>query len=118
MKWEYLKTREDLNKLDVESRSAPVVIFKHSTRCSISAASLNRLERNWDDQKTGNLKAYFLDLISYREISQEISSRYGIEHESPQLLLIKDARCTYTTSHFGINFEELIHRRNSLIDAD
>ncbi len=117
MKWEYLKTRADLNKLDAESYSGPVLIFKHSTRCSISAASLNRLERNWDDQKTGDLKAYFLDLISYRDISQEISSRYGVEHESPQLLLIKDGHCIYTASHFGINFEELVHQRNSLTVA-
>ncbi|WP_258102879.1 bacillithiol system redox-active protein YtxJ [Marinoscillum sp. MHG1-6] len=107
MNWEELKNIEGLNNIDEESAKAPVVIFKHSTRCSISAAAHDRLERKWDDANHPASKAYYLDLIQYREVSNEITNRYGIEHQSPQVLVIDNGNCVYDASHLGISYGDV-----------
>jgi bacillithiol system protein YtxJ len=106
--WTELTSVEQLDELDSQSQSQPIFFFKHSTRCSISSASLSRLERKWDQKSAGNLKPVYLDLISNREVSNALSEKYGVEHQSPQVLLIKDGKCIYDNSHFGISFDELI----------
>ena len=108
MNWRELTSLDQLDEIGERSKPQPVLIFKHSTRCSISAASLNRLERKWDGDKAQNLEAYFLDLIAYRDISNETSAKFGIAHQSPQVLLIQNGECVYDNSHFGISFDELI----------
>lgn len=107
MKWNELNEASQLDTIEEESKEKAILIFKHSTRCSISSASLNRLERKWQDG-AGAPKPYFLDLIANRPISDEIASRYKIPHESPQVLIIRDGRCSYTTSHFGISFDDIM----------
>ena len=77
-----------------------VVIFKHSTRCSISSMALNRLESRWKDDDT--IRMYYLDLLSHRDVSNEIASLFGVEHASPQVLVIKSGKCVYHASHSGI----------------
>lgn len=109
MNWKPLTSESQLEEIDKLSEKQPVLIFKHSTRCSISAASLNRFERKWDDGKSQNLQAYFLDLIANREVSNIIAEKYGIAHQSPQVLLIQNGICVYDTSHFGISFEEVVN---------
>ncbi len=102
--WNYLKTLGQLDIIDELSKTKPVLLFKHSTRCGISAMSLSRFER--DMEKSPSFEPYFLDLISHRDVSNEIATRYGIEHQSPQVLLIENGKCTYNTSHNGIYFRE------------
>jgi bacillithiol system protein YtxJ len=114
IEWNELSNTGQLDQLDSQSKEAPVVIFKHSTRCSISAAALDRIERRWDPAKAGELKPYFLDLIQYREVSNEIANRYGVDHASPQILLIRDGKVTYHNSHFGISFDDLIENITSV----
>lgn len=79
-----------------------VLIFKHSTRCSISGMAYNRFTRNWNENSE-EFPVYYLDLLRYREISDEISRRFGVKHESPQVLLIKNGVCVYHESHNGIS---------------
>lgn len=102
MPWEQLERMEQLDELTELSKSTPVVIFKHSTTCGISRMALRGFENNYD-YKEGQLKAYFLDLKQYREISNAIAERFNVQHESPQLLLIKNGTVTYHTSHSGID---------------
>ncbi|KVV14632.1 bacillithiol system redox-active protein YtxJ [Flavobacterium sp. TMP13] len=92
---------------DIESNSSvkPIVIFKHSTRCSISRMALKQFEREYDLNEV--VDAYFLDLISYRDVSNEIANRFGVQHQSPQLILIKNKKATYNASHSDINAETL-----------
>lgn len=78
-----------------------VVLFKHSTRCSISQMALSRFERNWNFSQQ-ELPAYYLDLLNYRNISNQIADEFQIEHQSPQVLVIKDGKCIYTASHSDI----------------
>lgn len=103
MEWKQLISLEQIAEINKESNNEPVIIFKHSTRCSTSSMVLNRFERQW------NLKItpYFLDLIKLRPISNELATVYGVEHESPQVLMIKDGKCVYNASHTSISVEDI-----------
>ena len=107
MNWNRLDSKDTLDKIIEESQNSPVVIFKHSTSCSISAMALNRLERSWDDSEMSDVKVYFLDLISYRDISNAVAEKFSVTHQSPQILLIKNGSCVYDDSHMGINYQSL-----------
>jgi bacillithiol system protein YtxJ len=107
MNWNKLTEISQLEDIKAESYNYPVLLLKHSTTCSISATSLNRLERNWKQEKVGDLKPYYLDLLRYRPISNEIASMFKVEHQSPQVLVIQNGECVYDASHFEISFAEL-----------
>ena len=103
--WNALTDLQQLNTIVEESKEQPVVIFKHSTRCSISRMALKQFENHYDLHK--EVKPYFLDLIEYREVSNEIAERFQVMHQSPQILLIKDGKSIYNVSHDGIDAETL-----------
>lgn len=104
MNWTPLTDEQQLETIKEESKSQPVVIFKHSTRCSISSMAKNRLDR--EDAPAG-VRFYYLDLIAYRALSNKIAEVFQVHHESPQVLLIKNGECTYDESHNGINMNEI-----------
>ena len=104
MNWNELKDEEQLLELIQKSQSTPQVIFKHSTRCSISAMAKGRLERS---TAPGNIDFYFLDLIAHRNISNMVASKFQVSHESPQILLIKNGECVYDESHGYISMNEI-----------
>ena len=99
MNWNSLSDISELNDIKSET-SLPILIFKHSTRCSISKMVLSRFEREHD---TSEMKMYLLDLLSYREISNQISEDFNIKHESPQVLVIKNGQCVAYANHNAIN---------------
>lgn len=105
--WQPLTQAEQLTDIIRESHEQPVIIFKHSTTCSISAAAKGKLERQWADAGLDEAKLYYLDLLRFRPISAEIAERFGIRHESPQLLLIQDGECRYDASHMGIRLSDV-----------
>jgi bacillithiol system protein YtxJ len=107
MKWNKLNDLQQLQELLQLSENMTVMIFKHSTRCSISRAALDRLERNWKEEEVGHIKPYFLDLISYREVSNAIQDLLAVEHESPQLIVIEKGKAIYHRSHFDIDYNHL-----------
>jgi bacillithiol system protein YtxJ len=103
--WIPLSFMGQLDELVAFSNEKPSVIFKHSTRCSISRFALKQFENEYD---LGNsVDAYFLDLLEHRDISNEIASRFGVYHQSPQLLLIKSGKSVYDVSHSDIDAGEL-----------
>jgi bacillithiol system protein YtxJ len=107
MNWNKLTSEAQIDQLIQESAEKPVLIFKHSTRCSISSMSLDRLLRNWKEEDSAQITPYYLDLISYRSLSNLVAERFGIPHESPQVLLLKDGKVTYHESHYGISYTEI-----------
>lgn len=107
MNWNQLTSVAQLQEIREESYNHPVMILKHSTTCSISSTALNRLERNWKQETVGELKPYYLDLLKLRPVSNEIATMFGVEHQSPQLLVIQNGECTYSATHFDISFAEL-----------
>ncbi len=107
MNWNRLEKIEDLDQLNSLSQEKPVILFKHSTRCSISAASLNRLERNWNEAEMENAEIFYLDLIRHRDVSNEIAQKFGVPHQSPQVIVIKEGKTIHEASHFGIDYQSL-----------
>jgi len=104
MHWNKLTDLHQLDEIVEISQNQPVVIFKHSTRCSISSTALSRFERAWGDTENA---AFYLDLIAYRPISLEIAEKFGIQHQSPQALVINKGVCTYSATHWDISLDEL-----------
>ena len=110
MNWIPLTDEKQLAEIEAISQDKPVVIFKHSTRCSISSMSLDRLLRNWKEEDSIEITPYYLDLIAYRSLSNLVAERFGISHESPQVLLLKDGKVTYHESHYGISYAEIMNQ--------
>lgn len=105
MNWIELVSNEQLDSLIEASSVQPQIIFKHSTRCSISTMAKSRLERAG---LPASLPFHYLDLLSYRPISNAIVQQFGVEHESPQVLVIKNGKCVFTESHSGIHMDEIL----------
>lgn len=102
VKWEHLVSASQLDEISRQSAEYPVLIFKHSTRCSISSMALSRIEKGWDFEP-GQIKAWYLDLIAYREVSNQIAAQFGIPHESPQVILLINGKAVYDASHSAIS---------------
>lgn len=100
--WMILKDLEGLDTWNDLSFQKPVLFFKHSTRCSISSMAKDRFERGWIYSEEEIIPVY-LDLISYREISNRMADMYGVVHQSPQVLLIKKGECVHSASHNSID---------------
>jgi bacillithiol system protein YtxJ len=113
MNWNTLEHPDQLNQIIEESAHANILIFKHSTRCTISRATLDRLERNWKDTEVPNVKTYFLDLLAYRNISNAVAEQFHVEHQSPQVLIIRNGKSVYDNSHYGIDFREISEKTKS-----
>ncbi len=98
----------ELNSLDqwnaLWNSENKFIVFKHSTRCSISIAAVGRFERQWSDQNA--TPVYLLDLLNHREISNAIANDTGIVHESPQCFLIEKKHVIAQATHSGIFAEE------------
>lgn len=107
MNWVNIESELDLEKAIEASfqDNLGVVIFKHSTRCSISSMAKNRLTSSWDFKE--DLPAYYLDLISFRQLSSLIAKKFDVYHESPQILIIKKGKCIYNASHMSISVKAL-----------
>lgn len=99
--WKELTDESQLETIDQVSREAPVVIFKHSTSCGISAGAKHRLESGSNDMPD-EVEFYYLDLLRYRNISNVIADRYHVRHESPQVLIISKGKASYHVSHHRI----------------
>ncbi len=110
MNWHNITEEHQLEEIKQESYNQPVMILKHSTTCSISATALSRLERAWKEESTKDLKPYYLDLLKLRPISNKIAQEFGVEHESPQILIIKNGQSVYDASHFDIRFDEIVNQ--------
>ena len=99
--WVELTSVEQLNDVLQNIGEKPVLLFKHSTRCSISSMALNGFERNWTGEVDCEL--YYLDLISHRDISQKIEELTGVIHQSPQAIVLKGKEIVYEATHSGID---------------
>lgn len=109
MSWNHLTSISQIDKIDIDSENSVIILFKHSTRCSISEIAKTRIEKI-PFNLPPNSELYFLDLIRYREVSDEIAQRYHVYHESPQVLLIKNKECFFDCSHLDISWPLLLNQ--------
>ena len=103
--WLIINSHNSYNNAIQISYNEPILIFKHSTRCSISSLALRKIETNWEDKFINN--CYYLDLLSYRDISNKIADELDVFHASPQILVIKNGKCIYHTSHNNISWRNI-----------
>jgi bacillithiol system protein YtxJ len=93
---------------EIASKSSQVsLIFKHSTRCSISTLAMNRLGKQ-ESALTAHFECYYLDLIAFRTVSDLVAERFSVHHESPQVLLIFKGECFYEASHIEIQPQQIL----------
>jgi bacillithiol system protein YtxJ len=107
MSWITLETETQLNEIRERSTDRPQVIFKHSTRCSTSQLVKSRLERS---KLPEAVDFYYLDLIRYRPVSNKIAETFRVDHESPQILVIRNGQCVYDESHLGITMDDILEQ--------
>lgn len=105
MSWITLDTEKQLTEINERSKECPQLIFKHSTRCPVSSMVKHRLYKH---ELPGDIDFYYLDLIAHRDLSNKIATTYGVRHESPQVLLIKDGACAYNESHSAVFMDDIV----------
>lgn len=108
MRWKQLTSIEGLEELIKLSETSTVLIFKHSTRCGVSRVALSGLEKDWNDEDEPKVIPFFLDLLNHRDVSNEIAKRFDVEHESPQVLVIRNGKCIYSATHSDIDRAEIM----------
>lgn len=108
MNWKKLTDSPQIEEIIELSNSKPVLIFKHSTRCSVSSMSLDRLRRSWKTEDGEKVVPYVLDLIAFRKLSDRVEEIFGVPHESPQVLVIRNGKSVYDNSHFGISYRDIM----------
>lgn len=101
MNWKTLEHIDQIKVIKDASFNKLQLIFKHSTRCIISKMALKNFESDFNLEDT--IDAYYLDLIAHRNISNEIAETFQVQHQSPQILLIKNGVVVYNESHEGID---------------
>ena len=84
-----------IEKLTEQSKERPVVIFKHSLTCPISAAAFDQMELF-----EGSVS--LIEVQKARELSNEIEARLGVRHESPQVIVLRNGQVVWNASHFKI----------------
>lgn len=100
MKWIPIEHIDQLATIRNASFDSAQIIFKHSTRCNISADALAEMDRS-------ELEAWYLDLLAYRDISDKIAEEYGVIHKSPQVIVIRNGEAVYNESHWHIRPEDI-----------
>ena len=108
MEWINLTAADQVAKLAEDSYRFPVLIFKFSTRCSTSRLVFDRLERRWNPDEIKGMDRYLLDLIRHRPVSDLVAHRFGVPHESPQVLVIRNGQAVYHDSHYGIDYDGIL----------
>lgn len=105
MQWKILTTEDQLEKIIELSNTKPQLIFKHSTRCSISSVVKSRLESGDTPE---HIDFHFLDLVAHRSLSNKIAEDLNVHHESPQVLLLQNGECVYDESHLVIRMQDIL----------
>ncbi|MBL4861656.1 MAG: bacillithiol system redox-active protein YtxJ [Crocinitomicaceae bacterium] len=104
--WTRLTSVEQLHEILNKAEENPILFFKHSTRCATSMMVLRSFESSWSSDD--NLcELYFLDLLKHRDVSNEISARTGVVHQSPQVIVLRGNSIVYENAHSGIDANKI-----------
>lgn len=97
-----LTTVEQVDELVEQSRTEPLIIFKHSTSCSISTLAKSRIDKALRDDSLGH-PVHLLDLLRHRDVSNYVAERLHVRHESPQAILLDGGEAHYVATHLDID---------------
>ncbi|HKG97481.1 MAG TPA: bacillithiol system redox-active protein YtxJ [Pyrinomonadaceae bacterium] len=95
-----IEDRTTLDNLLTDSKQKPVIVFKHSNACSISARAYREMEK-FEGQVN------ILEVQSAREVSRELANLTGIRHETPQVIVFRDGKAVWNASHFDVTAGDL-----------
>jgi bacillithiol system protein YtxJ len=101
-----LERVDELEQLIVDSQAQPVLLFKHSFTCGVSAEALDELIAHLNEDKV-DVRYAMVTVQTHREVSNAVSAKLGVRHETPQALLVRDGRVVWSASHFRVNADEL-----------
>ena len=104
--WNQLSSMDELDKAEKESNERAVVLFKHSVSCGVSAYAKHKMENGFDINPE-NCGFYYLDLLAHRDISNEIAHRYGVMHQSPQMIILRNGQAVFNASHHAVSLTTL-----------
>ena len=97
---------EELEALLVESQNRPLLLFKHSYTCGISAEALDEIVEHLNRQSL-NARYAMVTVQTHREISNAVASRLGVRHQTPQAIVVRNGRAVWSASHFHVNADEI-----------
>ena len=106
MNWIHFSQLDQIPQIIEKSYQVPCLIFKHSTRCNISSIAKYRLENQWTFSIT-EMAPYYLDLITYRDVSNNVAKELEVYHESPQIIVIWNGEVILDASHLDISVDEI-----------
>jgi bacillithiol system protein YtxJ len=121
----HLEQVDELDRLLLESHNRPLLVFKHSFTCGISAEALDELvdHLNAELHRTTDLDPRYamVTVQTHRDVSNAITKKLGVRHETPQALLIRQGRVVWSASHFRVTAEavrkalsaDLVHREDA-----
>lgn len=108
MNWITLDNVAQLDEIVEKSNEKPQLIFKHSTRCSVSTFAKRILTSEYTDAVDEKMDIYYLDLIAFRDVSNAIEDKFSVMHQSPQVILIKNGKAVYNASHSDISLDTVV----------
>jgi bacillithiol system protein YtxJ len=103
----------DLDAALADSAQRPVLVFKHSTTCPVSARAYGEWQAFLASPEAGRVGHYWVRVIEERPVSLELAHRVGVLHQSPQALLIRNGQALWHDSHYGVTADALkaaLHR--------
>ena len=106
MNWIKLDSPEMQQEMKAASENEKVLVLKFSPKCAINYVVRNLLEREWAEGEM-RMKTYIVDVISGKGISAQIEKDYGVDHESPQAIIIDKGKVVFHASHGKVIYSEL-----------
>lgn len=100
--WQKLTEMSQLQEIIDNKSGEKHILFKHSTRCSISSMAFRRFESEWNEEYNST-KIWYLDLLAHRDISNAIAEKTGVFHQSPQAIALRNGEVMYTETHGQIS---------------
>jgi bacillithiol system protein YtxJ len=97
---------DELDRLLSDSSNRPLFLFKHSRSCGVSTEALDELVAHLADA-SGAARYAVVTVQTHRDVSNAVSTRLGVRHETPQAILVRDGRAVWSASHFRVNTTEL-----------
>lgn len=97
---------DELEHMLAESRMRPVLLFKHSYTCGVSAEALDEVRAHIEEHTSG-VRYAMVTVQTHRDVSNAIAARLGVRHETPQAILVRDGRAVWNASHFRVTASEV-----------
>ena len=103
---------DDLDRLLTASQDRPLLLFKHSHTCGVSAEALDELVTYLSDEPA-DVHYAMVTVQTHRDVSNAVTTKLGVRHETPQALLIRDGRVVWSASHFRVTAGAVVDAINA-----